>query len=89
MGFHVHALSPPAELPISLCALLAFLNWLLMHFVVAQRPSYPSSKPGKKDWDSLEAQVKKEVCLVTFEEGCPKGLLIQHFSSLLRVKIHQ
>ncbi|KAG5533809.1 hypothetical protein RHGRI_027863 [Rhododendron griersonianum] len=28
---------------------------------VAQRPSYPSSNPGKKDWDSLEAQVKKEV----------------------------
>lgn len=28
----------------------------------AQRPTYPSSKPTK-DWDKLEAQVKKEVCL--------------------------
>ncbi|XP_058181982.1 protein SGT1 homolog [Rhododendron vialii] len=27
---------------------------------VAKRPSYPSSKPGRVDWDSLEAQVKKE-----------------------------
>ncbi|KVI04690.1 CS domain-containing protein [Cynara cardunculus var. scolymus] len=29
-----------------------------------QRPVYPSSKPTK-DWDKLEAQVKKEVCLLT------------------------
>jgi len=28
----------------------------------AQRPSYPSSKP-KKDWDKLEAEVKKQVCV--------------------------
>ncbi|CAH9137010.1 unnamed protein product [Cuscuta epithymum] len=26
----------------------------------SQRPSYPSSKPKRKDWDKLEAQVKKE-----------------------------
>ncbi|RAL46398.1 hypothetical protein DM860_015391 [Cuscuta australis] len=25
-----------------------------------QRPSYPSSKPKRKDWDKLEAEVKKE-----------------------------
>ena len=28
----------------------------------SQRPSYPSSKP-KRDWDKIEAEVKKEVCL--------------------------
>lgn len=28
-----------------------------------QRPSYPSSKPKVVDWDKLEAEVKKEVCL--------------------------
>jgi hypothetical protein len=28
----------------------------------AQRPSYPSSK-SKKDWDKLEAEVKKQVCV--------------------------
>ncbi|CAI0546445.1 unnamed protein product [Linum tenue] len=27
---------------------------------VAMRPTYPSSKPKKVDWDKLEAQVKKE-----------------------------
>jgi hypothetical protein len=26
-----------------------------------QRPTYPSSKPKRVDWDKLEAQVKKEV----------------------------
>lgn len=26
----------------------------------SQRPSYPSSKPKRVDWDKLEAQVKKE-----------------------------
>ncbi|KAF5947338.1 hypothetical protein HYC85_013295 [Camellia sinensis] len=30
-----------------------------------QRPIYPSSKPNRVDWDKLEAQVKKEVCLKT------------------------
>ncbi|RCU22354.1 hypothetical protein DVA79_21495, partial [Acinetobacter baumannii] len=28
--------------------------------VEAPRPSYPSSKPKRVDWDKLEAQVKKE-----------------------------
>ncbi|KAB2604486.1 SGT1-like protein [Pyrus ussuriensis x Pyrus communis] len=28
--------------------------------VLASRPSYPSSKPKRVDWDKLEAQVKKE-----------------------------
>lgn len=48
------------------------INWISLEFVgnaiVAQkanvvgscRPAYPSSKPKKKDWDKLEAQVKKE-----------------------------
>lgn len=34
--------------------------------VVSQRPVYPSSKPGK-DWDKLEAEVKKQVPLSTPE----------------------
>jgi suppressor of G2 allele of SKP1 len=29
----------------------------------SQRPTYPSSKPNRVDWDKLEAEVKKEVCL--------------------------
>lgn len=33
---------------------------LLLSAESAQRPSYPSSK-SKKDWDKLEAEVKKEV----------------------------
>jgi len=37
-----------------------------MNFAVTatQRPIYPSSKPKRVDWDKLEAQVKKEVCLL-------------------------
>lgn len=31
------------------------------HTVGSQRPSYPSSKSRAKDWDKLEAEVKKEV----------------------------
>jgi len=34
---------------------------LFIHAVQSERPSYPSSKPKKKDWDKLEAQMKKEV----------------------------
>lgn len=29
--------------------------------VQSERPAYPSSKARTKDWDKLEAQVKKEV----------------------------
>ncbi|XP_068328916.1 protein SGT1 homolog isoform X2 [Pyrus communis] len=50
------------------------LNWTSLEFskdspvpqrvsgpvVLAPRPSYPSSKPKRVDWDKLEAQVKKE-----------------------------
>ncbi|XP_058181465.1 protein SGT1 homolog A-like, partial [Rhododendron vialii] len=49
------------------------INWTSLEFgkditvlqkinvsTVAQRTSYPSSKPRRVDWDSLEAQVKKE-----------------------------
>ena len=32
----------------------------------ASRPTYPSSKPKRVDWDKLEAEVKKEVCLLTY-----------------------
>lgn len=40
-------------------------HWLLLrHLVGAQRPSYPSSKPRKVDWEKLEAEVKKEVRLL-------------------------
>lgn len=37
-----------------------------MNFAVTgtQRPTYPSSKPTRVDWDKLEAQVKSEVCLL-------------------------
>ncbi|ESW30529.1 hypothetical protein PHAVU_002G160300 [Phaseolus vulgaris] len=31
-----------------------------MPIVQSERPSYPSSKPRAKDWDKLEAEVKKE-----------------------------
>lgn len=39
---------------------------LTMNFAVtgSQRPSYPSSRPTR-DWDKIEAQVKKEVCLLS------------------------
>jgi hypothetical protein len=35
----------------------------------SQRPTYPSSKPKRVDWDKLEAEVKKEVCLDLFYFG--------------------
>ena len=31
---------------------------------IAQRPTYPSSKPKGVDWEKLEAEVKKEVIFV-------------------------
>jgi len=31
---------------------------------IAQRPTYPSSKPKGVDWEKLGAEVKKEVVLV-------------------------
>lgn len=37
---------------------------LLLHLVGSQRPSYPSSKAKKVDWEKLEAQVKKEARLL-------------------------
>lgn len=36
---------------------------LCSYAAVSQRPVYPSSKPGK-DWDKLEAEVKKQVPLL-------------------------
>jgi len=40
---------------------MASLLSLFIHAVQSERPSYPSSKPRAKDWDKLEAEVKKEV----------------------------
>jgi len=31
---------------------------------IAHRPTYPSSKPKRVDWDKIEAEVKKEVIFV-------------------------
>nr|GMD56719.1 protein SGT1 homolog B-like [Ipomoea batatas] len=36
------------------------LMFYFLPFVVTQKPSYPSSKPKGKNWDKLEAQMKKE-----------------------------
>lgn len=35
---------------------------MCIYAVQSERASYPSPKPRTKDWDKLEAQVKKEVC---------------------------
>jgi hypothetical protein len=34
---------------------------LCISAVQSERPAYPSSKSRAKDWDKLEAEVKKEV----------------------------
>ena len=35
-----------------------------LHFAGSQRPTYPSSR-ATKDWDKLEAQMKKEVYMLS------------------------
>jgi len=37
------------------------LQYVFISAVQSERPAYPSSKSRTKDWDKLEAEVKKEV----------------------------
>lgn len=46
--------------------LMSLMLLLISAAIGAPRPSYPSSKPKRTDWDKLEAEVKKEVCLLTY-----------------------
>lgn len=45
---------------------MASLLSMCIYAVQSERSAYPSSKPRTRDWDKLEAQVKKEVCQLPF-----------------------
>lgn len=50
--------------------------------VQSERPTYPSSKSRTKDWDKLEAEVKKEVL-----QPCPFYVFIYVLGGLFRVNM--